>query len=153
MNSRIWSIGFDEAISSAAVGRIDAVEARADGRRRADAHVHLAGAGVAHHLHDLATRRAAHDGIVDDDDPLAGEHLGLRVELHLHAEVADGVARLDERAADVVVANQPHLERQARLLGEYPSAAGTPESGTGMTMSASAGCSMASWRPSCLRTS
>ena len=80
--------------------------------------MHLARAGVAQHLYDLLARRAAHDGVVDDDDPFAAQHVGLRVQLHLDAEVADGVARLDEGAADVVVADEPHLERQLGLLGK-----------------------------------
>src|SRR3989454_12371063 len=35
----------------------------------------------------------------------------------LHAEVADALLRLDERAAHVVVADEPELVRRARLLG------------------------------------
>src|SRR5262249_42283121 len=48
--------------------RVDAVEAWRDGRRAADAHVDFARASVPHHLHQLAARGAAHDGIVDEDD-------------------------------------------------------------------------------------
>ena len=36
----------------------------------------------------------------------------------LHAEVADRLLRLDERAADVVIADQAHPHRDARRLGE-----------------------------------
>ncbi len=50
--------------------------------------------------------------------PACPEHVALGVELHLDPEVADGVARLDEGAADVVVADQPHLERHAGFFGE-----------------------------------
>src|SRR6266446_5460947 len=71
----------------AAIRGVDAVVAGARRRRRADPHVHLARAGVADHLHDLAAGRAAHDRVVDDDDALPGEHLALGVELHLDAEV------------------------------------------------------------------
>ncbi len=43
-------------------------------RRRRDAEVHLLGAGVAHHLHDLEGGGAAHDGVVDQHDALAVDH-------------------------------------------------------------------------------
>ena len=36
----------------------------------------------------------------------------------LHAEVADRRLRLDERAADVVIADQAHPQRDAGFLGE-----------------------------------
>src|SRR6266542_3283240 len=57
--------------------RVDAVEARTGGRRRADAHVHLASAGAAHHGDDLPAGRAAYDRIVHDDHALALEHFAL----------------------------------------------------------------------------
>jgi hypothetical protein len=41
---------------------------------RGDAHMHLGGAGVAHHLDDLLGGGAAHDRIVHQDHPLALEH-------------------------------------------------------------------------------
>ena len=74
-------------------------------------------AGAADHLHDLAARRAAHDRVVDHDHPLAAEHAAQRVQLQLHAEVADRLLRLDEGAADVVGADEPHRERDPALLG------------------------------------
>ena len=40
-------------------------------RRRRDPEVHLGGAGLAQHLHELLLRRAPHDGVVDHDEPLA----------------------------------------------------------------------------------
>ena len=69
-----------------------------------------------------------------------------RIQLQLDAEVADRLRGLDERAADVVIANQPMPERNARF-GRVAKAAATPESGTGTTMSASTGYSRASSRP------
>ena len=72
--------------------------------------VHLAGAGVAHHLDDLARRRAAHDRVVDDDDALAAQHGLHGAQLQAHAEVTDALLRLDERAADVMRADEAHLE-------------------------------------------
>ena len=45
------------------------------------------------------------------------EHLAHGVELDLDAEVADVLLRLDEGAADVVVADQGEVQRDAGLLG------------------------------------
>ena len=50
-------------------------------------------------------------------DALAFEDAAHRVQLDPDAEVADRLLRLDERAADVVVADQAHLHRQPGLLG------------------------------------
>ena len=54
------------------LGRVDAVIVRVRDRRRSDAEMHFAGAGLAHHLHDLHRGRAAHDRVVDQHDALAG---------------------------------------------------------------------------------
>ena len=62
-------------------------------------------------------------------------------------EMADAVGRLDEGAPDIVIADDAELERDAPMPRHNPSAAGTPESGTGTTMSASAGASRASSAP------
>ena len=49
---------------------------------------------------------------------LPSRMLRTGIQLHLYAEVADRLLRLDERPADVVVADEPHAQRQPRLLGE-----------------------------------
>ena len=82
-------------------------------RRRGDAHVHLAGAGVAQHLHDLARRVAAHDRVVDDDEALARDDLGQRVELQPQAVLAQLLAGLDEGARDVAVLDEAVVLREA----------------------------------------
>src|SRR5882724_7286326 len=97
--------------------RVDAVVTGPLDRRRRDPHVDLAGARVAEHAHDLAAGGPAHDRVVDHHHALALQHLGHRVQLHLHAEVPDALLGLDEGAADVMVADQAHLVRRARLLG------------------------------------
>src|SRR6266542_165134 len=98
--------------------RVDAVVARPlDGRRR-DPHVYLAGARGPHHLDDLAARGAADDGVVHDHDALAVEHLTVRVELDLDAEVPDALLGLDERPPDVVVAHEPRVVGQRSFLRE-----------------------------------
>ena len=82
--------------------------------------------GLAQHRHDLLRRRAAHDRVVDDDEPLAADRVGQRVELQLHAAVAQRLRRLDERAADVVVLVEAVAVRDARLTSLYPCAAEWP---------------------------
>ena len=100
----------------AALGRVDAVEAAVGGGRAGDPHVHLGRTGRAHHVHDLGRGGAAHDAVVDQDHPLAGERDAVGVVLQLHAEMADLVGRLDEGAADIVVADDAELEGEAGFL-------------------------------------
>src|SRR5207253_2593766 len=90
--------------------RVDAVVAGPLGRRARDAEVDLACAGVTHHLDDLARGGATDDRVVDDDHALALEDGLDGVQLEANAEVPDRLLRLDEGAADVVRANEPHLE-------------------------------------------
>ena len=56
--------------------------------------------------------------IVEQDDALAFENAPDRVQLDPDVEMPDGLLRLDEGAADVVIADQPHLHRQAGFLRE-----------------------------------
>src|SRR5437764_5652744 len=92
-------------------GRIDSVVAGPARRRRADAHVHFLGACIAQHLDDLAARGATHDRVVDHHHALALYDVLHRVELQLHAEVADRLRRLDERLTDVVAGDEPDVVR------------------------------------------
>ena len=55
---------------------------------------------------DLARRRAAHDRVVDDHQPLARDRVRERVELQPHAVLAQRLVGLDERAPDVAVLDQ-----------------------------------------------
>src|SRR3989442_5132761 len=93
--------------------RVDPVVAGPLDRWGRDAHVHLARPGAADHLHDLAARGPAHDGVVHHHDAAALEHLPHRVELHLHAEVADALLWLDEGSAPVVGADEAPLVPKA----------------------------------------
>ena len=63
--------------------------------------------------HERAGGGAAHQRVVDHHDPLAGEVLGERVELQRDAALAEVLRRLDERAADVAVLDQPVVVRDA----------------------------------------
>ena len=51
--------------------------------------------------------------------------------LQLDAQVTHLIGRLDESAPDIMIADNAKLERNIRTPPAYPSAAGTPESGTG----------------------
>src|SRR5690606_19624776 len=97
--------------------RVDAVVAGPLGGRARDADVHLLGARVADHLHDLAARGAADDRVIDDDDAPAAQYVRDGAELQLDAEVADRLLGLDEGAADVVAADQAELEGDVGPLG------------------------------------
>src|SRR5216684_3384869 len=99
-------------------GRVHAVIARRNRRRATDAHVHFARARFAHHAHDLAAGGAADNGVVHQHDAPAREQFPHGIQLQLDAEIADGLRRLDESAADVVVADQPHAERNSRAEGK-----------------------------------
>ena len=101
-----------------AARRVDAVEARGDGRRATDPQVHFARAGRLHHLHDLAARRAAHQRVVHEHDALTLEDAAHGIQLDLDAEVPDGLLRLDEGASHVMIADEAHPQRDLRLLGK-----------------------------------
>ena len=73
--------------------------------------------GLPHHADDLTAGGSAHDGIVDQNDALAFEQTAHRIELELHAEIANGLRRLDERAAHVVIADQSLAIRQTGFGG------------------------------------
>ena len=79
--------------------------------------MHLGRTRVEQHLHDLARRRAAHDRVVDDDEPLAGD-LGERIELHADPLLAHALLGLDEGAVDVAVLDQPLAEGDPRRARE-----------------------------------
>src|SRR5215813_11930630 len=85
--------------------------------RGGDAEMHLLRAGLAHHLHDLHRGRTADDGIVDEHDPLAADDRAIGTVFEADPELTDLLARLDEGAPDIVVADDAELIRNARLLG------------------------------------
>src|SRR5258708_39849733 len=87
-----------------------------DDRWRGEAEVHFTSAGIAHHAHDLLRGGAAHQRVVDQDDALAFDRGAVRRMLHAHAGFADRLRRLDEGAADIVVADDAELERYAGML-------------------------------------
>ena len=82
---------------------IDAIEARPDDLGRVDADVNLLGASVAQHLDELHHGGAAHDGVIDNNEALAGDVVLERIELHAHAHGTQLLRGLDKRAANVAV--------------------------------------------------
>src|SRR5262249_49026457 len=91
-------------------GCIDAVVAGRNRRWATNAYMDFFRASFADHANNFAGSRAAYDGVVDKDDAPAFDQAADGIELELHAEIADGLRRLDERAADVVVADEAHAE-------------------------------------------
>src|SRR6186997_2618949 len=98
------------------VRRVDAVEIGMSDWRAGDPHMHLAGAGLPHHLHDLHRGRAAYHAVINEHDALALHLTLIGAVLQLHAELPDALFGLDEGAADVVVADDAVFEGQARHL-------------------------------------
>src|SRR5580704_1688614 len=96
-------------------GRVHAVVARRDGGRAADAYMDFARAGFADHADNLAAGGAADDGIVDENHALAFDKAADRIEFQFHAKISDGLRGLDERAADVMITDQPHAKRNFRF--------------------------------------
>ena len=77
-----------------------------------------AGPGLTQHADDLRGRVAAHDRVVDDDEALAGDDLGHRVELQPQAVLAQLLAGLDEGPLDVAVLDEAVVLGQAAGAGE-----------------------------------
>ena len=90
-----------------ALAGVETVEARPAVRRRRHPEVHLGRARFAQQRDDLARRGAAHDRVVDDDQPLALDVVAQRVQLEPHVGAALLLVRLDERAPDVAVLHEP----------------------------------------------
>src|SRR3954467_4065544 len=101
---------------AATVRQVDAVVVGMDDRRRRQPEVDLAGPGVTDHAHDLLRSGAAHQRIVDQDDALAFDRGAVRIVLHAHAEFAHALGRLNEGAADIVIADDAEFERYAGML-------------------------------------
>ena len=99
------------------IGKIDAVMAGEPVRRTAHAHVHFLRAGFAQ-IDDAGARgRSAHDRIVDHHDAFSFHHFLDQIQFHPHVEIANQLARLEERAADVVIADK------GVLVGNFSSCA------------------------------
>src|SRR5262249_23765078 len=97
----------------AAVGKINTVDARIHVRRATDEDVNFFRVGFFKVVDARFASGAAHDGIVDDDYALIFDEFGDEIELHANVEIADELGRLKKAAANVMVANEGHFERNA----------------------------------------
>src|SRR5690606_16369505 len=97
-------------------GEVDAVEAWPAHGRGGGPHMYLGRTGLAQHSHHGALCVAAHDRVVDVYEALAGDHLAQWVELEADAELADGLAGLDEGAAHIGVLHHALAVRDPGLL-------------------------------------
>ena len=80
-----------------------------------------------------------YDGVVDNYDPFVLDHFTHRVELDLNTEMADGLLGFDKRCGRHSGCASGRVGMEFRPLRAYPIAEAVPESGTGMTTSASTG--------------
>ena len=78
----------------------------------------LARTGVAKHPHQLHHGGAAHDGVVDDHQALAGDVVLEGVQLHAHAHGAQLLRGLDERTGHVAVLDETLAVAQSQLMGK-----------------------------------
>ena len=79
--------------------------------------MHFLRAGFAEHPHEGTLGVTANDGVVDDDEALAGNHGLERVELQTDTELTDGLRGLNEGSAHVSVLDQAVTVGDARLFG------------------------------------
>ena len=80
--------------------------------------MHLARTGIAHHLHDFHGRRPAHDRIIDEHDAFARDDRAIGAMFQTHAQLAAGLERLNESAADIVIADNAEFKGNAGILRE-----------------------------------
>jgi len=85
--------------------------------RTADPHVHFFRSRCPHHANNLPARRATNQGIVDEHDSSPLENAANRIQLDADAEMSNSRLRLNERAADVMISDQTHSERNIRFVG------------------------------------
>jgi len=78
--------------------------------------MNFSGAGIAHHLHDLFGRGAAHDGIINQDHAFAFQDGAIGRMLARDRADAAALGRLDEGTSDIVAADDTKLERQVGLF-------------------------------------
>src|SRR5680860_223327 len=98
-------------------GEVDAVETGPAHRRGGDPHVDLGGTCLAQHP-DLGTLGVpANDRVVDDHQLLAPDNVLESVQLEPDPELAQRLAGLDERAADVRVLDETHPVGDTTGLG------------------------------------
>src|SRR5215469_7882870 len=101
----------------AAVGSVNTVKAGRDGGGAGDAKMDFGCAGLAHHAHDLAADGSTDNRIIDEHDAFALQQMADGIVFELHAEITDGLGRLDEGTADVVIADDGLAEGEPGFGG------------------------------------
>ena len=94
---------------------IHPVKTRPGGGRRCNPKMHLGRPSLEHHFTDLDAGGAAHHRIVDQNDPLAAHQGAVDVQFQPHTHVADLFGGFNKRAADILVADDPHRIGNPRL--------------------------------------
>ena len=79
---------------------------------------HLLGAGILQKFNDGSQRVPAHNGIVHDNDPFAGEILAQCAELLRDGQLTQSIAGLNERAPDVRIFDQHFFVGYSTLKSE-----------------------------------
>jgi hypothetical protein len=139
------------AISSSLVGKVDPIKTGMLDRRTRYPHMHFRCPRFTQTLHTPPGCGTTHDRIIHDNNPLPSTASRNTPASNQH-RAHDPLLRHDKRSPNIVIADEAMLQRDLLSI-EYPSAAEFPLSGTAITTSASTGCSFASWRPYCTRTS
>src|SRR6266850_263064 len=88
------------------IRKIDAVVTSKPVRRTAYAHVHFFGASFAQGHYARSRGRPPYDRVVHNHDPFSGHHFLDQIQLYPHIEIADKLARLQKRSANVVIADK-----------------------------------------------
>ncbi len=115
INWRISSMRLIRSDQVLLARRIHPIKTRRDRRRTRDPQMHLRRSRRSHHPHNLPRSSPANDRVVDQDDALPFQQRAHRIQLHPHAKVAHPLLRLDKRPPNIVVTNQPKVERNSGL--------------------------------------
>lgn len=99
----------------AAVGEIDAVDARVHVRGAAHEDVNFFGARFFQAVDASLAGGTADNGIVHHDDAFAFHEFADEVQLHADIKIANQLRGLEEAAADVMVADERHFKRNFRF--------------------------------------
>src|SRR4029077_19962604 len=100
------------------IRKIDAVVTSKPVRRTAYAHVHFFGTSFAQGHYARSRGRPPHDRVVHNHDPFSSHHFLDQVQLYSHIEVADELARLQKRSANVVIADESVRIGNIQFLGK-----------------------------------
>ena len=76
-------------------------------RWRMDTHVDFFGTSGSKKLDDEAGRRCPNDGIIDEDNPLAIDYFGKRIELQSYTKLTQLLIGLDKRSPNISILDQP----------------------------------------------